>query len=103
MDNKENKFDNDFMFYGIDGDIKNIIKTLKFRRIEKKLSQRDLAKIIKMKQSAIARFEKGESNPKLETIILIARALDLVITFKRINTGWSDLLDNNIDNIEENS
>lgn len=79
---------NEFMFFGIESDVKGIIKTLKFRRIEKGYSQRDLAKLTGIKQSAIARMESLKIYPRIDTIITIGRALDLQVNFKRITTGW---------------
>ena len=81
-----------YMFVGIDQDIKAMINTLKFRRIEKGYSQRDLAKITGIKQSAIARMEANKICPRLDTIFVIGRALDLQFNFKRISTGWDKLI-----------
>ena len=89
----------EFMFVGIDRDVDTMITTMKFRRIEKGYSQRDLAKITGIKQSAIARMEAKKICPRLDTILVICRALGLQLTFKRISTGWDKLI--NID--EENS
>lgn len=88
MSNNEANDKHAFMFYGIQTDIKNIIATLKFRRLEKGYSQRDLAKLTGIKQSAIARLEQGKIYPRIDTIIIIGRALDLQVAFKRISTGW---------------
>ena len=51
--------------------IEEVIK----KRIEKKLSQKDLAAKIGTKQSAISRFESGNSNPSLHFLNKIAVAL----------------------------
>ena len=40
------------------------------------LSQRDLAARVGMKQAAIARLEVGDVEPRLSTLLRIARALD---------------------------
>lgn len=45
-------------------------------RIEKGLSQKDIAKKIGTKQSAISRFENFSSNPTLKFIFKILKALD---------------------------
>jgi predicted transcriptional regulator len=79
---------NEYMFFGIKSDTKNLLATMKFRRVEKGYSQRDLAKLTGVKQSAIARMEALKVIPRLDTIILISRALDLQLSFKRITTGW---------------
>ena len=88
----------EFMFFGIDADIRRMIDTLKFRRIEKGYSQRDLAKITGIKQSAIARMEANKLTPRVDTIFVIARALDLQVSLKRISTGWDKLI--NVDDEE---
>ncbi|MDR1018266.1 MAG: helix-turn-helix transcriptional regulator [Lachnospiraceae bacterium] len=44
-------------------------------REEKGLSQRDLAKKMKKPQSTVVRIENGQTDPKLSTILSIARAL----------------------------
>lgn len=83
---------NEFMFFGIESDIKHIINTFIYRRKEKHFSQRDLANITGLKQSAIARIESGKLYPRIDTIILISRALDLQLNFKRITTGWHEFI-----------
>ncbi len=45
------------------------------RRIEQKLTQKQLAKQLGTKQSAISRFESGTYNPSLEWMRNMARAL----------------------------
>jgi|GEM_PF-2736314 Predicted transcriptional regulator with C-terminal CBS domains len=97
---KESLNYNEFMFFGIKSDAKNLIRTMKFRRIEKGYSQRDLATITNVKQSAIARMEQLKIIPRLDTIILIARALDLQLTFKRIETGWHKFTTDKKDDLE---
>ena len=93
---------NEFMFFGIESDIKHIIKTFIYRRKEKGYSQRDLADITGLKQSAIARIESLRLYPRIDTIIMIARALDLQINFKRITTGW-DKFEFNTNNIKDDN
>ena len=89
--NKEANETNEYMLFGIESDIKHIISSFIYRRKEKGFSQKDLADLTGLKQSAIARIESMKLYPRIDTIILIARALDLQINFKRINTGWSEL------------
>ena len=52
------------------------------RRLEKVLTQQDLAKRVGTKQSAIARLESGTYNPSLHLLKKVTRALDarLIIT-----------------------
>jgi transcriptional regulator with XRE-family HTH domain len=51
------------------------------RRIEKGLSQRELAELCGTTQSAIARLERGGRPPRIDTLLRIAEALecDLVV------------------------
>jgi DNA-binding XRE family transcriptional regulator len=44
-------------------------------RLEKGLTQKDLAEIVGTKQSAISRLESGSSNPSLEFLCKVAHAL----------------------------
>lgn len=55
---------------------KLIIQMVK-RRVELNLSQRDLAKLSGIKQPMIARIERMDSIPRLDTIIKLFDALDL--------------------------
>ncbi len=61
--------------------VNEIIIQLITRRIELNMSQRDLAEKTGIKQPMIARIEKFESVPRLDTIVKIAYALGLTITF----------------------
>jgi len=53
-----------------------VIEMIIRRRIEKGLSQKQLAQKIGTKQSAISRFESGTYNPTLSFLQKIAEALD---------------------------
>lgn len=46
------------------------------RRIEKGLSQRELAELCGTTQSAIARLERGGRPPRIDTLLRIAEALE---------------------------
>lgn len=61
-----------------------VINSIIQMRIEKKMSQGELAKKIGTKQSAISRLESGNSNPSLAFLQKVASALDthLTISFK---------------------
>jgi transcriptional regulator with XRE-family HTH domain len=48
-------------------------------RVAKKISQQTLSRITGLKQSAISRFESGNSVPRLDTVFAIAHALDCFI------------------------
>lgn len=52
-----------------------LIRTIIQKRIEKSMTQSELAKKIGTKQSAISRLESGNSNPSLQFIQKIASAL----------------------------
>ncbi|KKW32326.1 MAG: DNA-binding helix-turn-helix protein [Parcubacteria group bacterium GW2011_GWA1_53_13] len=54
-----------------------VISAMIQARITCKLSQGQLARKTQMHQSAIARFESGNSNPRLDTLARIANALDV--------------------------
>lgn len=56
-----------------------IIGTITEARIEKGLTQRDLAKMSGLKQSAIARMENIQVVPRLDTLIKIARCLGITL------------------------
>lgn len=58
-----------------------IISALIRKRIQKKLSQAQVAKKAKMHQSAIARLEGGRFSPTIETVSRVANALDVHVTF----------------------
>lgn len=53
-----------------------IAATLIKRRLERRLTQKDLAERIGTKQSAIARLESGAYNPSLSFLHKVADALD---------------------------
>ena len=54
----------------------NIADKVASRRIEMKLSQRELAELCGPTQSAIARLERGGRPPRIDTLLRIAEALD---------------------------
>jgi len=54
----------------------NIADKVAARRIEMKLSQRELAELCGTTQSAIARFERGGRPPRIDTLLRISEALD---------------------------
>lgn len=57
-----------------------IVKKITAIRIKKGLSQQDLAKITGIKQPIISRMENGTTNPRLDTVIKIAEALEQELT-----------------------
>lgn len=58
-------------------EVSNIIVMFIKRRIDLKISQRELAKMTGIKQPVIARIECFEETPRLDTLVKIAKALDL--------------------------
>jgi ribosome-binding protein aMBF1 (putative translation factor) len=52
------------------------LRLLRYRS-ERELSQRDLAKLLDMEQPQVARLERGDVNPTLETLMRLAGALDI--------------------------
>lgn len=55
------------------------LRLLRYRS-ERELSQRDLAKLLDMEQPQVARLERGDVNPTLETLMRLAGALDIEFT-----------------------
>lgn len=54
----------------------DLIRSMIEKRIEKNISQEELASRMGTKQSALSRFESGEYNPSLAFMQKIAEALD---------------------------
>lgn len=54
----------------------NIADKVATRRVEKNLSQRELAELCGTTQSAIARLERGGRPPRIDTLLRIAEALE---------------------------
>ncbi len=61
-----------------------IAKTVIEKRLEKGLTQSELAKKVGTKQSAISRLESGNYNPSISFLEKVAKALDmhLIISFR---------------------
>lgn len=49
-------------------------------RTEHDLTQRELGTVLSMAQPQIARLESGEHNPSIETLVRIARSLNMEMT-----------------------
>lgn len=56
-------------------DKKKLGKKIKIARIEKDLSQEQLAELIQAKQKSISRYETGVALPSLETLEKLVRSL----------------------------
>lgn len=59
-----------------------IINELAGERIQRGISQRQLAEMSGLKQSAIARMESLQSIPRLDTLLRVARALNLKLEIR---------------------
>lgn len=59
--------------------LKKIGTKLKFERIKKGLSQDELSKKAKISSNLISLIERGKSNPTVETIAALSKALDISI------------------------
>jgi len=57
-----------------------IYEALIRKRIEKKLTQRQFAKKLRIAQSALARFERGRTNPTLKFLQKVTSGLGLKLT-----------------------
>ena len=56
-------------------DTKKLGKKIKLARVERDLTQTQLANKIKAKQKSISRYETGASLPSIETLVKLAKAL----------------------------
>lgn len=59
-----------------------VIRALIKKRLSKKVSQRDLAKMTGMQQSAIARLESGNSSPTLSVVSRLLSGLGAKLSIK---------------------
>ena len=66
-------------------EVARIVGELSKARIDRGLTQRDLAKLTGLKQSAIARFETLQAIPRIDTMVRIARALNISISLESIS------------------
>ena len=63
-------------------EIARIVGIFSKTRVKKGYSQRDLAELTGLKQSAIARMESLQAIPRLDTLVRVARALNITIDFE---------------------
>ena len=75
--------DEDYKYFKEQEKIGNIIIDLIARRDELGMTQRDLEKKSGVKQTMIARIEKFDSIPRLDTLIRLADALDMELCLKK--------------------
>ena len=62
----------------------DIIKKLSDERIRRGLTQQQLAEMCGMKQAAIARLEAAQTMPRLDTVLKVAKALEMRIDVQKI-------------------
>ena len=55
----------------------DVISQLKAARLEKGLKQADLGKKLGLPQSHVSKIEQGSTDPRLSTVVDMARVLDL--------------------------
>ena len=90
MQNKFDLFDNiqlnekEKEFFNVNKQFSNVIVEIIKKRLELNMTQRELAEKTGIKQPMIARIEKFDSVPRLDTLIKILDALDLNICFENI-------------------
>lgn len=70
-------------YFDEQNDVSEIIIKLIKRRIDLKMTQRELAEKTGIKQPMIARIETFDSIPRLDTLVKIARELNLKIDFDK--------------------
>ena len=75
-----NLSDEDKKYYKDKRKVNNIIISIIKRRIDLGMSQRDLALKSGIKQPMIARIEKFDNIPRLDTLLKLLDALDLTLT-----------------------
>jgi transcriptional regulator with XRE-family HTH domain len=78
-----NLSEDDKKYFNEQKEVSNYIIKLIKRRIELKMSQRDLAKKTGIKQPMIARIERFDTTPRFDTLLKIANALDLRLDFEK--------------------
>ena len=59
---------------------------LKELRIEKRLSQQELGKLLNMSKMAISHWEKGHSEPSISQLIILSNIFDVTIDYLVGNT-----------------
>lgn len=74
--------DNELLMASLQADIAAAIAE---RRVELKLSQKDLANKLNVSQSMISKIEKGDCNYQLQTLVNIALALNIAMRSPFVN------------------
>lgn len=60
----------------------NFIRDLQRIRLQKGITQTKLSEMTGVRQTAISRLEKGETNPRIDTVVKIAHALGMKIVLE---------------------
>lgn len=80
-------------FYEAAEETARIINELSEERIRRGLSQRELAEMSGLKQSAIARMESLQSTPRLDTLVRVANALNVKLELAKESPSCSVIID----------
>jgi len=59
--------------------IRNLSRNLRQVRLDRRLSQEDLAELVGLDRTYISDLERGLRNPSLKTLARVAAALDITI------------------------
>lgn len=73
-------------------DCSSVIRQLVVARVDGGLTQKELAAKCGLTQSAIARMEKMQAMPRLDTLVTVAKALNLSLSINnslRLHTNYS--------------
>lgn len=79
-------------YFKLQEQVSNLLIEIIERRIDLKMSQRDLAQKCEIKQPMIARIERMDAIPRIDTLIKICNALDLKIEIKPNNKGKDNII-----------
>ena len=87
-------------------DLKIVIgKNIQFLRKKQNLTQQDLADKLNYTAKAISKWERGDSIPELETLILIAKEFNVTLDYlvnENIDKSKADFLPSEIKEIAQN-
>jgi transcriptional regulator with XRE-family HTH domain len=86
-DELKNNDEESKLIFGTAEEVSRIIVELIDARVEKGYSQRDLAAVCGIKQSAIARMESLKTIPRLDTVVRVANALGVKIVLSSDKPG----------------
>lgn len=79
-------------YFKLQEQVSNLLIEIIERRIDLKMSQRDLAQKCGIKQPMIARIERMDAIPRIDTLIKMCNALGLEITIKPSNKGKDNII-----------